>query len=138
MQHYLANLAVLNAKLHNLHWNVVGMNFMPIHQLTESLYDDAFEQFDAVAEHLKMKGLVPLSTLKDYLAASTIVEVPAKAFSALEVLQILKEDLGAMLQLSESIRSASDEAGDNVAVAFYDEQIGKYLKQLWFIDSMLQ
>lgn len=44
---YLANLAVLNAKLHNLHWNVVGRAFIQVHEYTEGLYDELFEQFDA-------------------------------------------------------------------------------------------
>ena len=50
---YLANLAVLNAKLHNLHWNVVGRAFIQVHEYTEGLYDELFEQFDAVAEAMK-------------------------------------------------------------------------------------
>ena len=39
---YLANLAVWNAKLHNLHWNVVGPAFVQVHEFTESLYDEVF------------------------------------------------------------------------------------------------
>ena len=34
---YLANLAVWNAKLHNLHWNVVGRAFVQVHEYTEGL-----------------------------------------------------------------------------------------------------
>lgn len=32
---FLANLAVLNIKVHNLHWNVVGLQFPLIHKMTE-------------------------------------------------------------------------------------------------------
>jgi hypothetical protein len=32
---YVANLAVLNVKFHNLHWNVVGPQFIPLHQFSE-------------------------------------------------------------------------------------------------------
>jgi DNA-binding ferritin-like protein len=29
---YLSDLAVLNVKLHNLHWNVVGPQFVQLHE----------------------------------------------------------------------------------------------------------
>lgn len=48
---YLADLAVVNFKLHNLHWNVQGKAFVAVHQFTEELYNQVFEYFDAVAEH---------------------------------------------------------------------------------------
>ena len=60
---YLSNLAVLNVNLHNIHWNVVGKQFFRVHEFTESLYDDFFEQYDAVAELLKMKGENPFCLL---------------------------------------------------------------------------
>ena len=47
---YLANLAVWNVKLHNIHWNVVGPYFVSVHEYTEKLYDEVFEAYDAVAE----------------------------------------------------------------------------------------
>ena len=52
VQKYLANLAVLNVKWHNIHWNVVGKQFLRVHTYTEELYDQLFEDFDAVAELL--------------------------------------------------------------------------------------
>ena len=46
---YLANLAVVTFKLHNVHWNTVGTQFVQVHKYTEELYDETFEFFDAVA-----------------------------------------------------------------------------------------
>ncbi|MFP4198930.1 MAG: ferritin-like domain-containing protein, partial [Halanaerobium sp.] len=57
MNTYLSNLAVLNTKLHNLHWNVEGKQFMQVHNFTEDLYNDFFEKYDEVAEIMKMKGV---------------------------------------------------------------------------------
>ena len=33
---YLADLAVMTFKLHNLHWNVTGSQFVPVHEFTEA------------------------------------------------------------------------------------------------------
>ena len=34
---YLANLAVVTFKLHNVHWNTVGTQFVRVHEYTEEL-----------------------------------------------------------------------------------------------------
>ena len=36
----LSNYFVVFVKLHNLHWNVVGINFKQIHEYLETLYND--------------------------------------------------------------------------------------------------
>ena len=43
LNQYLSNLAVLNLNLHNIHWNVEGLQFVKVHEFTEQLYDDFFE-----------------------------------------------------------------------------------------------
>ena len=80
LQKYLSNLAVLNVKFHNIHWNVVGSQFMQVHNFTEEIYDKLFENLDEVAELLKMKNETPLSTMAEYLEKSNIEEIKAKDF----------------------------------------------------------
>lgn len=133
---YLSNLAILNAKLHNLHWNVTGVHFMQIHKFTEALYEDAFQKFDDVAEQLKIQGNMPLLTLKDYLENATIKEVAGSEFSAGDVLKILNEDLSTMKKLATDIRNQADEANDFTTVAMLEDHVAYYDKNLWFIRSM--
>ncbi|NLK44620.1 MAG: DNA starvation/stationary phase protection protein [Tissierellia bacterium] len=137
MNEYLSNLAVLNVKLHNLHWNVVGLQFVQVHEFTESIYDDFFEKFDAVAELLKMKSEKPLVRMVDYLEKASIKEIDKDKFSTAEVLDILKEDLGKMRELATEIRNLADEAGDFVTVAEFEGHVEGYNKNLWFIEAML-
>lgn len=137
LNEYLSNLAVLNVKLHNLHWNVVGKNFVQIHEFTESLYDDFFEKYDAVAELLKMKGEKPLVRIEDYLKNASIKESDKDKFSGDEVLQIVLEDLTLMKNLAVEIRNAADEEGDFEVVGEFEGHISGYSKNLWFIKSML-
>ena len=66
LNQYLANLGVEYIKLHNLHWNVVGINFKAIHEYLESLYDGVSDSLDSVAELLKMHDEVPAASLKEY------------------------------------------------------------------------
>lgn len=85
---YLANLSVLNIKLHNLHWNVTGINFKAIHEYLEELYDSAFEKFDEVAEYQKMNGVYPKASLAEYLEISDISELESRDFGGKETIEI--------------------------------------------------
>ena len=57
----------LNVKVHNLHWNVEGREFKLIHELTERIYKMPQQQFDEVAEVLKMQGQEPLGSIAEYM-----------------------------------------------------------------------
>ncbi|NLJ99990.1 MAG: DNA starvation/stationary phase protection protein [Clostridia bacterium] len=137
-QKYLSNLGVLLVKLHNIHWNVVGKHFMKVHNYTEELYDKVFEDFDEVAELLKTKGVMPLSTMKEYLASATVEEVDAKDFTRQEALEIVKKDLETMRDLGSEIRNSADEEGDFETVAMFEDYVAFFSKNIWFVDAMLK
>lgn len=138
LQEYLANLNVLSAKLHNIHWNVVGKQFMEVHKFTEEVYDEMFENLDAVAELLKMKEETPLSTMADYLENASIKEIKAKNFSIDESLEIIREDMKSMKKLATEIRNLADEEGDFETVAIFEDYVAYYSKNIWFLNSMMK
>ncbi len=137
LQEYIANSAVLNIKMHNIHWNVVGLQFIKIHNFTEELYDKLFEDLDEVAELLKMKDIMPLSTIAEYLETATIKEVDAKDFDTKEALEIIKEDLDLMRDLAVEIRNLADEEGDFETVAMFEDYVAFYSKNLWFVNALI-
>ena len=138
LQQYLANSAVLNVKIHNIHWNVVGLQFIKIHNFTEELYDKLFEDLDEVAELLKMKNEMPLSTMVEYLEKSTIQEVKAKDFTIKESLEIIQKDMDIMRNLAVDIRNLADKEGDFETVSIFEDYVAYYSKNLWFINSMMK
>ncbi|CAK7039080.1 DNA starvation/stationary phase protection protein [Tissierella sp. P1] len=138
LQKYLSNLAVLNVKFHNIHWNVVGSQFMQVHNFTEEIYDKLFENLDEVAELLKMKNETPLSTMAEYLEKSNIEEIKAKDFSIKESLEIVKKDMELMKELATDIRNIADEEGDFETVAIFEDYVAYYSKNIWFVNSMLK
>ena len=138
LQKYLANSAVLNIKMHNVHWNVVGLQFLKIHNFTEEIYDKLFDDLDEVAELLKMKNIMPLSTMAEYLEKTTIKEIKAKDFNIKESLEILQNDLGIMRSLAVDIRNLADEEGDFETVAMFEGYVAYYSKNLWFVNSMIK
>ena len=133
---YLANLAVWNVKLHNLHWNVTGHYFKPLHEMTESIYDEVFEAFDSVAEILKMKGEMPLATMSEYPSVATLKEVSAKDFSAHEVVAMIEEDMKLMNALALEIRNDAAQSDDFEVQSMFEGYVAGFSKQLWFIRAM--
>ena len=107
---YLADLGVLYIKLHNLHWNVVGRDFKQVHEYLETLYDGVSDVLDEVAELLKMQGAQPLASLKDYLAAASIQELPSAELHSGEVLSIVHGDLAA---LRDQAAASSETSGED-------------------------
>lgn len=136
LQKYLANTAVLNLKMHNVHWNVVGLQFLKIHTFTEAFYDKLFADLDEVAELLKMKNKMPLSTMSDYLKTSNIQEVKEKDFSIKESLEIIEQDMTIMKNLAVEIRNIADDEGDFETVSIFEDHVAYYSKNLWFIHAM--
>lgn len=135
---YLSNLAVLNTKLHNLHWNVTGRTFVQIHEFTEKMYNSVFEQYDEVAEILKMNNDTPLVKLADYLKHATIKELDAKDFTADEVLKVLEADIKEMNSLAKEIRDEAS-AKDNFQVAnLFEDYLASHTKNMWFLKAMLK
>ena len=135
---YLANVGVSYIKLHNLHWNVVGLNFKAVHEYLEGIYDSMAEVLDEVAELIKMDGGYPLASLKEYLAVASIEELESRDYKILESLDILLKDLKALREEVLEIRSIADEL-DNVAfVNMAEDHLANYNKQIWFVESMLK
>lgn len=135
---YLADLSVWNVKLHNLHFNVTGPQFKSIHEYLESIYDEAFEYFDAVAEHVKMQGQFPLVNSAEYTKLTKIEELGQEDIPQAKVIDILLKDFKYMNDQAVAIRAASDEEGDFLLVSMMEDHVAYYVKQIWFIESMLK
>lgn len=133
---YLANLGVMYVKLHNLHWNVVGLNFKAVHEYLEGLYDQISDSLDEVAELLKKNNEMPLASLKDYLNAATIKEVASKEVTALDAIATVKADYTTLKNTAEAIRSHASEVDDYQTVGLMEDELGNYIKVLWFLNAM--
>ena len=139
LNEYLANLAVINIKFHNLHWNVVGSQFVALHEYLEAEYDKASDRLDEVAELIRMSGEFPVANIKEYLEISTIKEIEdSKEVSIKEALEIVLSDIKLQKELALEIRKEADEA-DNFPVAnAMEDHIEDYNKQIWFVESSLK
>ena len=135
---YLANINVNYVKLHNLHWNVLGLQFKPVHEYLEGLYDSMHEIFDEVAELLKMNGEYPLASLKDFLAVSEIGELESKDYSVKESLQIALADIKVLRENALELRKLAADEDFYPLQVMMEDHLANYNKVVWFIESMLK
>ena len=135
---YLANINVNYVKLHNLHWNVLGLQFKPVHEYLEGLYDSMHEVFDEVAELLKMNGEYPLASLKDFLAVSEISELESKDYNVKESLEIALADIKLLKANALELRALASEDDFYPLQVMMEDHLGNYNKVIWFIESMLK
>ncbi|MDD3478271.1 MAG: DNA starvation/stationary phase protection protein [Candidatus Izemoplasmatales bacterium] len=133
---YLANLSVLNTKLHNLHWNVTGKNFEQVHLFLEKLYDDVFEKTDEVAERIKMLGSFPFASLKEYLNVATIQERSSEDISVKETISLVLDDYRALVAEIKALRLLAIEQDDFVTVALLESHVSGFEKTIWFLTQM--
>jgi starvation-inducible DNA-binding protein len=135
---YLADTGVMYIKLHNLHWNVSGVQFKAVHEYLESIYDVFTENMDAVAELLRMHGEYPAASLKDFLELSDVKELVSEKVGIKQALSIVLEDLKALDLDAKEIRLLADEDDVFDVVTMMEEQSAYYQKTIWFIGSTLE
>lgn len=132
---YLANLALWNVKLHNLHFNVEGTSFKAVHEHLESIYDEVFEYYDEVAELLKQKEQFPAASLKEYLELATMKEIPSQAISIKDAYTTLLADLELMRDMAAEI---AEETDCFLVSNMMEDHITFYVKTIWFVKAALK
>ena len=134
----IANLGVAYIKFHNLHWNVIGGQFKPVHEYLEVLYDSISDSLDEVAELLKIQGEYPVASLKEFLELSEIQELESKDVHFKDALVIALDDLLVLANQARVIRQLASEDDLIGLVDSMEGIISNIEKEAWFIRSMLK
>jgi starvation-inducible DNA-binding protein len=138
LNQYIADVAVMNIKLHNIHWNAIGQEFMSLHKYTEEIYNHFFKSYDEFAEVLKIKRQPVNASMKEYVKITTIQELTDRELSITEALTIMYEDLGMLRKTVNSLREISHSEGDITCTLLAEDEISFLDKQMWLIYSSLK
>lgn len=132
---YLADMVVAHAKLQNMHWNVVGKGFIQVHEYTEGIYRELYEQIDEIAEYMVMNGHRPLGSVKDFAENTTIEELESKEYKAGEVVRYTLETVKSLKETAHQIHEETD---CYILEGDLEDHISGYNKHIWFLESMIQ
>ena len=104
--HYqsVAETAVTTMLAQNFHWNVTGMGFGPLHDLSQTIYEDHFEGQDKLAERIKAIGGHAEGMLSAMVSRSKVDEHDGHATDR-EMIAAMAE---AQETLAETLAGASD------------------------------
>ena len=138
LNRYLATVGVSYIKLHNLHWNVVGKDFKPVHEYLEILYDAFAGVLDSVAELLKMNDYAPAASMKEYLELTSIKELASDKVKTQEALEIVLSDMKTLKAQAESIRGAAAKEDEYNVINAMEDDLKEYNKTIWFLNAMLK
>lgn len=131
----LADVQVLYVKLHNYHWNVKGLNFFGIHNVTEEYYDYFAKQYDDIAERILQLGEKPLTTMKAYLSIAKIKEENKTEFTALEVIKNTLKDFTYLAKEFKKTSKLSENEADLTTQALADGNVAWLEKAIWMLNA---
>ena len=116
-----ADSHALFIKLHSFKWNIEGMNFMAVQNMTEELHDYMERVFNDSAEHIIQLDEKPLLTLTDLDKNRKIQDDPIQegtyryvAEKTIADLTLLKKDFEALEKVSKERENIFDFAHNNI------------------------
>ncbi|HEA6928403.1 TPA: DNA starvation/stationary phase protection protein [Campylobacter lari] len=125
-------------KFHNYHWNVKGLQFFSIHEYTEKAYEEMAELFDDCAERALQLGEKAIVCSKTLLENAKVPKAQKDCFTPVEVLELIREDYKYLLAEFKKLNEEAEKASDTTTAAFAQENIAKYEKVLWMLNSTIQ
>ena len=134
MNQLLADYSVHYQKLRNFHWNVVGPDFFDIHEKFEMQYNDAKISIDDIAERIRIFGLNPFSTMREFLDNAEIKE-SGTDLSAMEMVKEIINDYHILLEQLFNVLELSIEHGDSGTEDMIKGMIKEIEKNHWMMSA---
>ncbi len=134
LQPILTDLIAYGLSVKQLHWNIVGAHFRPIHLHLDEIYAEIQEAIDTVAERLSATGHSPNGTLKSVAQSTELLDVPTGFIRDDQVLLYASERTRELIGLIRS-RMESVETVDTVTADILHQIVADLEKQHWMIQA---
>ncbi len=138
LNEFLSDLEMLNVKLQNYHWNVIGKGFFTTHEKLEEYYDEVREQIDEVAEHILSLGHQPLGTMKDFMENSKIRESKNEQIKSIDIMENVIHDLQELKQKAVQIKQEAEDKEYYATSTLMDDYLADYSKKIWMLNAALK
>ena len=138
LNEFLSDLEIVNVKLQNYHWNVVGKGFFTTHEKLEEYYDEIREQIDEVAEHILTLGNQPVGTMKDFVENSKIREAKNEQIKSIDIMENVMNDLQELKQKAIQIKQEAEDKEYYATSTLMDDYLANYSKKIWMLNAALK
>lgn len=132
----LADTYTLMVKSHVYHWNVVGPQFVPLHELTETHYRDLFEAADLIAERIRALGSPTPLSFETLVPRSDVTEETTER-SATEMVEQLIADHERTARRLREVAIDADESDDLVTTDMLTDRLAFHEKAVWMLRAIV-
>ncbi len=137
LEERLVALLDLQLVLKHIHWNVVGPNFISVHEMLDVEVEKVRDSGDAVAERIRTLGGTPRGTVGSIASGRTWADYPLdRALAMLHLEELDKVYDGVISDHRKAMAMVSDL--DPVTEDLLIQQIGKMELFQWFVRSFVE
>jgi starvation-inducible DNA-binding protein len=137
LQDRLNALTDLHLTLKHVHWNVVGPNFIAVHEMLDPQVDAVREMADDVAERIATLGASPIGLPGALVEARPWSDYSLRRASAIEHLGALDLVYAGVIEDHRKVIAATEEA-DPVTEDLLTDQSGRLERFHWFVRAHLE
>ena len=131
----LASWTVFYQKAHTYHWDLAGNEFLSFHKHLQTLYEEAVQHTDEIAERLRQLGEKTALTLASASSDSSVQD-SNEADNANSISQDLITGIAQLTVAQTEIYNEADEQGDYVTADLMT-QLSKWCEfNSWFLASI--
>jgi starvation-inducible DNA-binding protein len=135
----LADEFVFYTKLRKYHWNVVGREFLALHEAFEKQYEEVAEYIDTVAERIRAYGVIAPGTLQEFQQLARLQEQPGVNPDARQmVMDVMQDHESLVRSLRADIETIDDEFDDDGAEDLLTGLLQAHQKHAWMMRALLQ
>jgi len=139
LNHDLADSYLLVVKTKKFHWDVVGPQFISLHELWDKHYEAISANIDAIAERIRSLGGYPIGTMKGFLDYASLDEHPGNIPMATGMVSALVEDHEQIVRnLREHLDSCSENFHDEGTADFLTGIMEQHEEMAWMLRSFIE
>lgn len=127
----LANVASFYFRAHAAHWNVMGDDFVQMHDLFGEVASDAYGSLDPLAENIRKIDAFPISSLADLASKSEITPKDTPDTDAQELLTELVSLNDGVIKCMNETFAAATRANEQGIANFLADRIDMHQKWRW-------
>lgn len=132
----LADTFSLYFKAHAFHWNVVGRDFLQLHDFFGDLYEDVHGAVDTTAEEIRALDEFAPMNLEEMISLSEIKQCTDKNMSSLLMVNTLISDNDKVIEsLNKLFKTATAQNKQGLA-DFAAGRIDVHNKHRWMLNSL--
>ena len=134
----LADTYTLYLTTHNFHWNVTGPMFTSLHAMFMVQYTELWNAVDPIAERIRSLGHKAPGSYAQFVALTSLNDVPTVPPAALDMVRVLVEGHEAVARTARSIFSGADKANDEPTADLLTQRLTVHEQTAWMLRAILE